>query len=297
VVTKRNLVLGAIRGYQFKDLAPFVKSLRQTSFDGDVVFLWNSVDEETRRQLEEHGVKLVYFAYRGGALNSWSRFWPWVKTFVSLPIGNYARNAIYRKILNLAFVRYIHAMDFLQRNAGSYDKVLLTDARDVVFQADPFRDELPGEVVAFLESPQMTYGAEPMNDGWIVENYNQRMLEQLRSQRISCCGTVAGSLPGMLNYLEKFRNEIARLKSVAHGADTSIHNVLIRRSSSDLFSIAENYESMVGTVGPAFDEVMIGKDDLVYESSGRTVPVLHQYDRHECLRSFWHNRFGIQQQH
>lgn len=292
---KKNLVLGAIRGYQFSDLAPFVKSLRQTAFDGDVVLLWNTIDDETRRQLEEHDVKLVHFPYRGGALNSWSRFWPWVKPVVALPISDYARTTIYRNILNLAFVRYIHALDFLQRSAGSYDKVLLTDVRDVVFQADPFRDELPGDVVAFLESPQMTYGEEPMNDGWIVENYNHQMLQHLVGQRISCCGTIAGSLSGLLKYLQAFNNEIRHLKSVAHGADTSVHNVLIRRNAFHAFEIAENYLSMVGTVGPAFDEIMIGEDDLVRAPSGRPVPVLHQYDRNARLRSYWSDRFGIQQ--
>src|SRR5882724_6830907 len=226
--TRPNLVIGAVRGYSFEQLRPFIVSLKRTSFAGDLVLLWNQLSPETLAALGAQGVKLAPFAYRGsGALNSWSRFWPQIRPLLRCPVGNAFRRAVYRKILNLAFVRYLHALDFLETHRGLYQNILLTDVRDVIFQDDPFREPLPGEIAAFLESPRMTFGNEPLNDGWMLDNYGPEMAKKLRGKRISCCGTVAGTEAGMIDYLRAFVAEIIRLKSVAHGADTSVHNVHI----------------------------------------------------------------------
>ncbi len=95
--TKPNLIIGAVRSYNFEQLRPFVVSLRHTTFDGDLVLLWNDLSPETLAALKAHGVKLVYFPYRGsGALNSWSRFWPVLAPLVRLCRGS----VLARKILN-----------------------------------------------------------------------------------------------------------------------------------------------------------------------------------------------------
>ncbi len=281
---KPDLVIGAVRGYTFDQLSPFVISLKRTSFKGDLVLLWNQLSPETLAALQQHGVKLVHFPYRGsGALNSWGRFWPWLRPLLRAPVGNAARKLVYKKILNLAFVRYLHALDFLESHAGTYGNILLTDVRDVIFQDNPFASPLPGEIVAFLESSNMVFGSEPMNDGWILENYGPEMAAKLRGKRISCCGTVMGTEAGMIRYLNRFMAEIAHLKSVAHGADTSVHNVLVREGFSGQITVAENYQGQVGTVNASASEFVLGTKGLVVGASGLPVPVLHQYDRHPDL--------------
>ena len=282
---KPNLVIGAVRGYGFEQLRPFVVSLQRTTFPGDLVLLWNDLSAETLAALHQHGVKLEHFSYRGsGALNSWSRFWPQIGRLLRLPVGNPVRAAVYKKILNLAFVRYLHALDFLEANAGRYRNVLLTDVRDVIFQDNPFRDPLPGEMVAFLESPHMVYGLEPMNDGWILENYGAEMKAKLQENRISCCGTVMGAVAGMIEYLRAFVSEIVKLKSVEHGADTSVHNVLVRDTLKNQITVIDNFERIVGTVNPK-SELTMGISGLVLGANGQPIPVLHQYDRLPDLAS------------
>jgi hypothetical protein len=278
---KPDLVIGAVRGYKFEQLRPFVVSLKRSGFQGDLVFLWNSLADETRAELERHGAKLVHFDYRGsGSLNSWSRFWSQIRPLLRLPVGNSFRTAVYKKILNLAFVRYLHALDFLEQNRGRYRNVFLTDVRDVIFQDDPFCDQLPGDMAAFLEEPHMRYGHEPMNDGWLLENYGPEMTAKLKDARISCCGTVMGTEAGMVRYLRAFVAEILRLRSVAHGADTSVHNVLLHERLSGKISVIENFQGAVGTVNSdALDKLTVGASGLVVGIDKRVVPVLHQYDR------------------
>lgn len=274
----RDLVIGAVRGYNFAQLRPFVVSLQRTNFHGDLVLLWSNLDAGTRSELEQHGVKLVRFDYRGsGALNSWSRFWPKLRPVLRLPVGNSVRVTIYKKILNLAFVRYLHTLDFLETNRERYRNVLLTDVRDVIFQDDPFREPLPGTMTAFLESPHMCYGREPMNDGWLLENYGPEISAALRGQRITCCGTIMGTEAGMIRYLQAFTGEILRLRSVAHGADTSVHNVLVRQTLAGEIAVAENFEGAVGTINS--EAADFKADGLVLNTQQKPVPVLHQYDR------------------
>jgi len=273
-----DLVIGAVSGYSFAQLRAFVLSLQRTNFNGDMVLLWNNLDADTRRQLEQHGVKLVHFSYRGsGALNSWSRFWPQISRLLRLPVGGVVRAAIYKRILNLAFVRYLHALDYLESNRGRYRHILLADVRDVIFQDNPFRDPLPGDMVAFQEAPHMCYGHEPMNDGWLRENYGPATAAALKDQRITCCGTIMGTEAGMIRYLQAFAAEIIRLRSVAHGADTSVHNVLVRQTLAGKIAVADNFQGAVGTINA--DSCEFNLDGLVLDATRKPVPVLHQYDR------------------
>jgi hypothetical protein len=282
---KPNLVLGAVWGYTFAELRPFVVSLERTHFSGDLCLLHDNLSTETLAALREHDVKLVHFDYRGsGALNSWSRFWPRIRPLITLPVGNVVRRFILARILNLALVRYLHAQDFLKRNQGRYANVLFTDVRDVVFQDDPFRDPLPGDMVAFLETTDMLIGVELVNTGWMRENYGEQMVSKLAGKRTSCCGTVMGTSEGMETYLEAFAAQIMGLPSIAHGADTSVHNVLVHDVLRERVRLVENLAGAVGTIGAdASNQLSLDTRGLIVNQRGVLVPVLHQYDHHPAL--------------
>ena len=278
---KKYLVIGCVHGYGFEALRPFVESLRKAGFNGDIVFLSHALPEECVMELERHGVILVPFSYRGGSLNSWSRFWPIVRPVVRLPVGNLFRKCVYRRILNLAFVRYIHALDYLEPRAHQYKGVLWADVRDVIFQDEPFAIPLAGEIEAYGEAPHMFYGNHPMNDNWILANYGQEVLDDLAGSPISCCGTVMGTGAGMVEYLREFIAEIRVLKSLAHGADTSIHNVLLHRRMKGRIRFVENLTGPVSTVGEnKIGELTFTADGRVLNRGGDICPVVHQYDRH-----------------
>jgi hypothetical protein len=106
------------------------------------------------------------------------------------------------------------------------------------------------------------------------------MAAKLRGQRISCCGTVAGTEAGMTGYLRGFAAQIPRLKSVAHGADTSVHNVLVREVLREEIVVVDNFQGAVGTINSdATEGVVFGKEWQVLGPNELPVPVLHQYDR------------------
>lgn len=281
-----DLIAGAVFGYSYDKIAPFVESLRATDYSGRIVFFTSHIDRESLDRLKDRGVECIQIHYRStGALNSWSRFWPTLRRvlrFMPAPV----RKRTYRKITNFALVRYLHFLDFLKREE-TFRYVLFTDIRDVVFQDTPFSTDLPGEFCAYLESPHMVYGKEPLNDGWIRRNYDESKLKQLHGTRISCCGTIAGTMPGMLNYLKAFENEFIQLASLEHGADTSIHNRLIRQPLKSTTTICDNFEGEIGTISERSEESVYDDQFIVRRPDKSIVPVIHQYDRLDKLRQHW----------
>src|SRR5256885_12437893 len=136
---KPNLVLGAVRGYSFDKLRPFVTSLKRTEFKGDLVLLWDHLSDDTLVSLRDHGVKSVYFEYWGnGPGNSRSRFWPILAPMVRMFRGSSVARQILKRVLPLQCARFLAYYDFLSVHRSEYGSVLITDVRDVLFQSDPF---------------------------------------------------------------------------------------------------------------------------------------------------------------
>jgi len=274
----KNLVIGAIKNYSFQSIWPFVGSLLESGFAGDIVLLANNIDSRTVDQLIELGVIVKPFYYRSpGCLNSWARFWPVLKPLLLLPGFHLLRFKVYKNILNLADVRFLHAYSYIKKNRTRYDRILLTDVRDVFFQADPFSFPLGNAIEAYLEVESNLFGSEPMNDTWIVQNYGPQMLDSLRGQNISCCGTIMGDSSGMLLYLEAFIDEFIKLISLSHGADTSIHNVVVHQSLKNKVKIVPNLVGSVATLNPRMIDISVNLP--ITGHTGRVIPILHQYDR------------------
>jgi hypothetical protein len=146
-----------------------------------------------------------------------------------------------------------------------------------MFQDNPFRSSIPAPILAFLEAPKMVFGSSPeFNDRWVKTNLGSDVFELLSGQRISCCGTVMGTALGMLKYLTAFRSEVMHLKDTSWGADTSIHNKIIRGSLSSEVSLMDNF-NIVATLGNELeDKLKYSSDGLLIGPDGLPVPVLHQ---------------------
>lgn len=285
---KANLVLGAIRGYTFEQIRPFVVSLKRTAFDGDVVLLWNNVSSETLDALEDHGVELVHFSYRGsGALNSWSRFWPVISKIVRPISGSALARNILKAILPLQTSRFFHYHDYLLAHKADYNNVLITDVRDVMFQADPFVNCHDG-LLAFEEGEQTLIADEKMfNAKWIEQLFGKGALEKIGSHPVLCSGTVMGSVEAMINYLVQFESLLTRARDVGMGgSDQGVHNYLCRDRYAAEIEVVKNGAGAVLTMVPWIKEgadFKISHSGEILGLNGLPVPVLHQYDRHPAL--------------
>jgi len=285
---KKNLVIGAVRGYRFEQLRPFVVSLKRTAFNGDLVLLWNSLIPETLAALNDHGVKLVHFSYRGsGALNSWSRFWPALAPIVRLGFGSALARKIFKSILPLQTARFFAYHDFLAAHADEYQHVLMSDVRDVLFQADPFSG-FQGGLLVFEEDGKLPLADEKKcNAKWVEELFGPAALAGIGRFPILCSGTIMGDLQAMNRYLKEFEKLLGRARTVATGgSDQGLHNYLCRAIMEPWFQVSKNGAGPVLTMTPTLAagvDFQISSNGQILDAGGLPVPVLHQYDRHPEL--------------
>jgi len=295
-----ELILGAAIGYSSKQVSPFLSSLRIAGYDGDVVLFVDRALAQALANAELHGLTLI-------AASQWLPFkwkrlirprpmryiWkPLQATGVlalklaaltpSASLGERVRRRIACVIRNPMDARFIRYLRFLEAHP-EYERILLTDVRDVVFQAPPFRD-LPGEgLCVSIEAASYTLGSEPYNAEWIKRTYGGEALASVAHERVSCVGVTLGSRAAILDYLTLTTGEMLRIapwKPGLAGADTAVHNMLLRTGRLGVVHELETFKSPVATLNAVdVDDARLSPDGVLLNEDGSAVAIVHQYDR------------------
>lgn len=258
----RDLVMGLAANYGIPELAPFVLSLRQSGYAGDIVLLTYGCDSSTAAFLRAHRVRMVPFT-----------------GLSAMPMSmNSARMFRY---LDWLLELYLNAPDAIE-----YGRILLTDIRDVVFQGDPFKRAPQGRVLFFLETDR-TIGACPINGDWMARAYGPAVAGELAQQPVSCAGTVMGTPDGLVEYLAHMVRDILRVHPQHRfsGVDQAIHNHILARQLID-GAVAVRNGGVVMTV-PSSDEpgMRMLADGAITNPDGSRSEVVHQYDRDRDLNA------------
>ena len=253
----RRLVLGAAVGMSVEQVRIFVESLRLAGYSGPVVMLIGPTDFKLAAYLRAQGVepKRVWFVRR-----------------LHGPIHAYRFEL---------FARY------LRQYGERYDEVLISDVRDVVFQAHPFNAMMSKDCHFFLEGAAKTIGNEPTNILYMQLFLAPAEVEAIAAHRISCCGVLLGGTQAIVAYLERMT---ARLRAVPLpvrrkiGADTAFHNLIAHVTREVPAVIVEN-NVLVATMGiePAA-RYLVGADGRIRTRDGHLPAILHQYDRLDEIR-------------
>lgn len=255
----RNLVLGACGGYSFDQIAPFVRSLRATKYDGDIVFLDYGLSEDVKFKLSKYDV---------------------IVQPLTVPAGI---DVVHQH-------RFGEAVKFLRSRSLHYDRVLLTDVRDVVFQKDPFSIDVGPGLAVFGENG--TIGGNGYNNKWINALYGPAATKWLADKPIVCSGTTIGSTQSMIAYLARMEREDKERPGVGlEPHDQGLHNYLFYNNELD---DARLFPNGIGV----FTLCLVEPKDVKFDSSGlvkvgNAVPaVLHQYDRHPVLNNLLQARWS-----
>jgi len=267
----RNLVMGLAANYTKKDLYLFVTSLRDSGFTGDIVLFITAFDQETSD---------FFKLYNITAVRQWQNLFSY---------------------LNLQFARHVAYYDYLVKLHDSgirYDKIFLTDVRDVLFQIEPFQAIPVDPITFFLESDVVTIGTCECNSSWIASGFGERELSRLAAKPISCSGTVVGSWRSIIEYLLW----MLILSTLLHedavgvaGIDQGCHNMLVHSNLLSEQRIAANGDGVLTlhhVIGR--ETVYVSADGFVVDTAGNRFPVIHQYDRlHELTDHVLHRRLSL----
>lgn len=272
---RKNAIIGTAAGYSVEQIRNFVLSFREhNTVDRIILF----TDTETKPHIEEftklHNVELVVF--------SCFRF-----------VETYVNNS-----------RFVAIYDYFANNESYHFKnILLADARDVIFQSDPFAN-LPDQFLYFCaEDAGISIEQNEYNKKWVQSVYGSEIYEQVRSRPIVCVGTVLGSIDLILNFLRFVYNQLLRVRYQNYNLfrtemlDQAFGIYAAYFVYQDVATLKMNGD-IVGTIGLSVvlasdprikDKVTLHMDKIMV--NGQVPAIIHQYDRSPLLTDFINKKY------
>lgn len=298
-----ELVLGAAVGYTRAQVVPFLTSLRRAGSRARVVLIVDpALASELRRAPVIDDLELVTapqwppmrhgFVFREQIMG---RAWfPAARLLLGLaraaPVPEPRRVALHHalatRLLTPMEARFLRYQRIVEDSAA--DRILLTDVRDVVFQSDPFAAIPSAGLSVSLESDGYTLASEPLNADWITRVYGEAMLRRIGHHRVANVGVTIGGREAVTRYLELMVGEITAMspaRAGIGGADTAVHNVLLRTGRLGSVRELAPLESPVANLNGIDDAgLAVGSDGRLLNRDGSVPSIVHQYDRQARLR-------------
>ena len=293
------MIIAAAIGYTEPQVAPFFRSLWRTGYPGDVAFI---VDGELAARLRGDPAyarcRIVvvprWLPHRlrlGDRRQGW-RAWRiaqvvsrrYLNACEALPLGESLRWRLQLAVARHAYwpteTRYLHAYEFLR--SSHHERVLLTDVRDVLFQADPFAGLPRAGLAVGMETRRLTLATEPFNARQITLAYGAEGLRRIGGQPVSCSGVTYGDRASMLRYLRLMAGEIWKLSDAAarHPMDQALHNYILWSGRFGAFRELDTLDGPIATVATLDEaELRVSGAGRLLNRDGSVPPIVHQYDR------------------
>jgi len=150
----KTAVIGCCCNYGYQQIEPWVVSLEKSGFKGDKVLLAYNIKQDLVDILQKKDWKVF------PALNNQ---------------GNVCVN------------RFYNLHKFLQQT--SYDYIVTTDVKDVIFQLDPIPEYRPPIIVS---SENLTYEHEPWGKSNLIQSFGEDAYELLKNKTIVNAGVLGG---------------------------------------------------------------------------------------------------------
>jgi hypothetical protein len=278
----KKLILGLLSGLSLEQAKPFFLSLEKSGYRGDVCLFVRELGSATQAFLRARRVQLIPFPkaflqrFSAGAARFPGFFLPREK------------RALFHRHLAPAYMhphcaRFFFYQSYLQECGGSYSQVMLTDTRDVLFQADPFAFELPDGLSVFLEDRSRNIGSCGQTSRAMLRAFGRATLREMSGLPIVCAGTTIGTAAAIREYLAGIIRILCEKKN-RKAIDKAAHNYLVHKEPPARLHRFENFSGPVLTLGyvdPA--QLQFNDRGQIVSPDGRVINTLHQYDRHPEL--------------
>lgn len=293
----REIVFSAVRSYGFDCLQPFLKSLLDVGYKGEVCFFVDDVSQDTISKLEAYNVRVIPFKslqlsipFRNRNVYFYKMFPGLINSYRSLQLKKKKTNSIKAdsqyaaRFLPVTHSRFALWRNYLHEKREQFDNVLLTDCRDVIFQKHPFDWDLDNKVHFFQESEKVKIKECRFNGPWIKTAFGEKMLTEIGDHPISCAGVTLGTTDAVLDYLDKM-TEYLTIPEKCHkdggsGLDQGVHNMLVYKGKIKHFKLHQNELGPVLTMGQMDEEDFLENESGCLINKDKSIPhILHQYDR------------------
>ncbi len=261
-----DLIIATAIGYEFRHMELFLVSLHQ-KFNGTLLLLTDTV-----YKLDAYSYKII-----AGYVNS-----------------DYYQTALPCKLNSPHNRRLFYSNKFVSDNP-QYNRIMMADIRDVIFQEDPFLTIVNDKVQVAMEDVQI--GHNEFNSSWVKALMGEAYLEKVKYESVSCCGTIAGERNGILYYLSYITEMIAEKGKIL---DTGENFLFIDQGSHNIFCIEHPHliHKHTNTAGKIFtmsypSQIILSRDGIFINEKGVTYSLVHQYDRYPFLNDMLRKRNNI----
>jgi hypothetical protein len=302
----RNLVLALADGLTAEQLRPFLYSTDVMAERPEMMFFGGRFDPETIALLDEYQVRIAPFSSVWDVSRRRRNRLFTVATQTTMAAvrltsrlfdlrGRRRSGDIRRRMIG-PILPPLHARFFLYHEAleavyPRVKRVLLTDVRDVVFQADPFTFA-EDKLWVFEEDSRLNMQLNEENRAWYLKTFGSPAFQQVMNFPVICAGTVLGGREATLQYLRTMTTVMITRPPVV-GGDQAIHNHICR-GDHVAAEIVPNEAGVVLTLYNITDaEVRYDNQARVVNTAGQPYPILHMYDRLPVLKQRVLKRLGL----
>lgn len=241
----RDAVIGAAFGYDDDKVRPFLKSLRLSGYQGEIRLIVDEATPLSKELVDTYDARRVIVG--GPNFNERppheGRYWG------------------YRLVLDRLDV----------------DRVLLSDVRDVLFQADPFRFRGWNTYRIFFALEEGTIAECSKNQEWITARYGQAIFNRLSGYISVCSGTTIGTKTAIVEYVDKMCEHMQHILNPP-AMDQGAHNYICYLDPIRGQRLMLNGKSPIMTVGGM--KHFWRTEDGKLQNYNQTIPAtVHLYDR------------------
>lgn len=242
----KNLILSIAKDYPYREIEPFLKTLKQTNFNGDFVLFCSNLSRNTIKKLNQLGVKTIEFNDK----------------------------EFRQKDIHIVHYRFSLFYKFLKRHISEYNQILIADIRDIVFQSNPFKYKNYGKLNFFLEGTKIKDSG--VNSLILKEAAGSKFFEKNKDNLISCAGTTIGGSKTILQYLK----EMDSASKSGDPIDQGVHNFFLYSKKIKGSKSFENFYGPVLTISGMKNKDLIYNDkNQIIGRNGGIISIIHQYDR------------------
>jgi hypothetical protein len=276
-MAQKDLIIGAFNNYTDYDvLKPWVQSIKDTGFDGDVVLIAIDAPKSIVLEIENAGVTVVEHPKQGNMM--------------------------------VHMMRFLYIYDFLKKYHNKYRFVITTDVRDVIFQSNPslYLQKIYGsrDKGIMAQSEAILIQHEQWNRDNIIKNFGQYFYEDIKEKEVFNVGILAGTT----EYIKDLCFALFQMSSNRPDwvADQAAYNMLLNfkpwnnvttyLSLKDCWALnahVTNKPDQMEQFGPyLLEKRPYMEDGTVKNSNGKPFVIVHQYDRVPEWMEYFSKKYG-----
>jgi len=180
---------------------------------------------------------------------------------------------------HMMYYRFEIYNTYLKESNIIFNKVLLSDINDVIFQEDPFSINFTEDLYCALEQSILSdnnNSSSLLNMSWVndFKYLSENNYDNYINRYIICAGTILGNYNGIIKYLDFYKNT----QSNKIGNDQGLLNVYVYNFLSSKKCL-EFKESKILTLDKIDFNILNIENNSIVNNKGELYSIIHQIDR------------------